>query len=171
MKNTANQTAEKSIVIEVVKKTKKNQKTYFRPLCQIDRDAFGKSEDSGMIIKTFWNSDVNKIIVARKSDTQAIVGYAAFLQQDPPKEVMQKQINEQRRAGVKKPKTTQGCYLMRIAVKQNCQRQGIGRKLIEDLFVNYPVHLCLDVSTDNTRAMSFYKKVGLEITNLYITDE
>ena len=37
--------------------------------------------------------------------------------------------------------------------------------------MNYPVHLTLDVSTDNTRAIAFYKKVGLEITNLYITEE
>ena len=118
--NTTKSDAERTIKIEVVKKTKKNESKYFRSLCQIDRDAFGKSEDSGMIIKTFWNSDVNKVIVARKSDTNAIVGYAAFLQQDPPKQVMQKQINEQRRAGIKKPKTTQGCYLMRIAVKSNC---------------------------------------------------
>ena len=73
-----------------------------------------------MIVKTFWKSDVNKIVVARKSDTQAIVGYAAFLVQDPPKKVMQKQIAEQRRAGIKKPKATQGCYLMRIAVKALC---------------------------------------------------
>ena len=60
---------------------------------------------------------------------------------------------------------------MRIAVKQNCQRQGIGRKLIEDLIVNYPCHLSLDVSTDNLRAIGFYKKVGLSVTNTYITPE
>ena len=41
-----------------------------------------------MIMKTFWRSDVNKMIVARKSDTQAIVGYAAFLVQDPSKKEM-----------------------------------------------------------------------------------
>ena len=76
----------------MIKKTKKNEPKYFRTLCQIDREAFGNSEDSGMIIKTFWRSDVNKIIVARKSDTQAIVGYAAFLIQDPPKHIMQKQF-------------------------------------------------------------------------------
>ena len=63
----------------MVKKTKKNEPTFFRALCQIDRDAFDKSPDSGMIIKTFWKSNVNRIIVARKKDTQAIVGYAAFL--------------------------------------------------------------------------------------------
>ena len=38
-----------------------------------------------MMIKTFWNSNVNKIIVARKRDTYAIVGYAAFLVQDASK--------------------------------------------------------------------------------------
>ena len=159
----------KEIVIEVIKKSKKNEAKFFKSLCQIDRDAFGKSEDSGMIMKTFWKSDVNKMIMAKKKDTQAIVGYAAFLVQDPPKKEMQRQIQEQRRAGVKKPKTTQGCYLMRIGVKALCQGQGIGRKLMEYLFMNYPVHLSLDVSTDNTKAVGFYKRVGLEIDNIYIT--
>ena len=81
----------KEIIIEVIKKSKKNEPKFFRALCQIDRDAFDKSPDSGMIIKTFWKSTVNKIIVARKSDTQAIVGYAAFLQQEPSKSYVQKQ--------------------------------------------------------------------------------
>ena len=66
-------------MIEVIKKSKKNEAKFFKALCQIDRDAFGKSEDSGMIMKTFWKSEVNKMIMAKKSDTQAIVGYAAFL--------------------------------------------------------------------------------------------
>ena len=74
----------------MVKKTKKNEPKFFKALCQIDREAFDKSPDSGMIIKTFWKSNVNKIIVARKVDTQAIVGYAAFLQQEPSKEYVQK---------------------------------------------------------------------------------
>ena len=73
-----------------------------------------------MIMKTFWKSEVNKMIVAKKADTQAIVGYAAFLMQDPSKKEMQRQIQEQRKAGIKKPKTTQGCYLMRIAVNSKC---------------------------------------------------
>ena len=60
---------QKNIVIEVVRKTKKNEPKYFKTLCQIDREAFGNSEDSGMIVKTFWKSDVNKIIVARKVET------------------------------------------------------------------------------------------------------
>ena len=78
-------------MIEVVKKTKKNEPKYFRALCQIDRDAFDKHGDSGMMIKTFWKSNVNKIIVAKKSDTQAIVGYAAFLAQEPSKAYIAKQ--------------------------------------------------------------------------------
>jgi len=82
---------QKGIMIEVIKKSKKNFPKYFRALCQIDRDAFDKHGDSGMIIKTFLNSNVNKIIVAKKMDTQAIVGYAAFLAQDPSKEYVQKQ--------------------------------------------------------------------------------
>ena len=69
----------REIEIEVVRKTKKNEPKYFRALLQIDRDAFDKHGDSGMMVKTFWKSTVNKIIVARKKDTQAIVGYAAFL--------------------------------------------------------------------------------------------
>ena len=39
------------------------------------------------------------------------------------------------------------------------------------MFTNYPCHLQLDVSTDNTTAMNFYEKVGLNLTNLYITEE
>ena len=171
MEQTNNTQKKSGIVIELVKKSKKNEAKIFKPLCQIDRDAFGKSEDSGMIMKTFWKSDVNKMIVAKKADTQAIVGYAAFLVQDPPKKEMQRQIQEQRKAGIKKPKTTQGCYLMRIAVNSKCQGQGIGFKLMEHLFVNYTAHLELDVSTDNTKAVGFYKRIGLELAKLYVTEE
>ena len=70
---------EQGLYVEVVKKTKKNEPKYFKTLCSIDREAFGNHEDSGNIMKTFWNSAVNKIIVARKGDTHAIMGYAAFL--------------------------------------------------------------------------------------------
>ena len=90
-------------MIEVVRKTKKNQPTYFRALSQIDRDAFDKHGDSGMIIKTFWNSSVNKIIVAKKIDTQAILGYAAFLVQEPSKEYVQKLRRAQKKHHVKAP--------------------------------------------------------------------
>ena len=60
---------------------------------------------------------------------------------------------------------------MRIGVKALCQGQGIGRKLMEYLFDNYPAHLSLDVSTDNTKAVGFYKRVGLEIDSIYVTEE
>lgn len=82
---------EQTLYVEVVKKTKKNEPKYFKTLCSIDRDSFGAHEDSGMIMKTFWKSAVNTIIVARKSDTQAILGYAAFLIQKPSKEYVQLQ--------------------------------------------------------------------------------
>ena len=107
----------KEIEISIVKKTKKNEPTYFRALCQIDRDAFDKHSDSGMMIKTFWKSNVNKIIVARKKDTQAIVGYAAFLVQEPSKEYIQKQRKLQKKHHIKVP---QGSYLMRIGVRARC---------------------------------------------------
>ena len=42
---------------------------------------------------------------------------------------------------------------------------------MEYMFVNYPAHLGLDVSTDNTKAVNFYKRVGLLIENLYFTDK
>eukprot|EP00354_Favella_ehrenbergii_P011681 CAMPEP_0170470590 /NCGR_PEP_ID=MMETSP0123-20130129/13006_1 /TAXON_ID=182087 /ORGANISM="Favella ehrenbergii, Strain Fehren 1" /LENGTH=111 /DNA_ID=CAMNT_0010737783 /DNA_START=224 /DNA_END=559 /DNA_ORIENTATION=+ len=110
------------------------------------------------MIKTFWSSNVNKIIVAKKSDTQAIVGYAAFLTQEPSKEYVQKQRKLQRKHNVKVP---QGSYLMRIGVRS--QRQGIGKKLMQYLLSNYPTHLTLDVSTDNAKAMAFYERLGLVI--------
>jgi hypothetical protein len=39
------------------------------------------------------------------------------------------------------------------------------------LFEKYPAHLSLDVSTDNTRAVQFYKRVGLEIEDVYLSEE
>ena len=70
---------EQTLYVEVVRKNKKTEPKYFKTLCSIDRDSFGAHEDSGMIMKTFWKSAVNQIIVARKGDTDAILGYAAFL--------------------------------------------------------------------------------------------
>ena len=61
--------------------------------------------------------------------------------------------------------------MMRIGVRALCQRKGAGRKLIEYMFNNYPAHLSLDVSTDNTKAINFYKRVGLEIQKLYLTEK
>jgi GNAT superfamily N-acetyltransferase len=57
---------------------------------------------------------------------------------------------------------------MRIAVRARCQRQGIGRKLIEYLTTNYPAHLYLDVSTNNVSGCTFYKRIGLTIEKLYL---
>ena len=63
------QTPSGELIVEVIKKNKKTESKYFRALCQIDRDAFDKHGDSGMIVKTFWKSTVNKIIVARRPDS------------------------------------------------------------------------------------------------------
>ena len=38
------------------------------------------------------------------------------------------------------------------------------------LFENYPSHMSLDVSTDNSRAIAFYQRIGLEVTNTYLSD-
>ena len=65
----------------------------------------------------------------------------------------------------------QGSYLMRIGVRAKCQRKGIGRKLLEYLFREYPAHLSLDVSTDNSKAIGFYHRMGLEIKRTYLTEE
>ena len=157
-----------NIVVEVIKKSKKTEKEYFRALCQIDRDAFDKHGDSAMIVKTFMKSNVNKIIVARKKDTRAIVGYAAILVEEASKEYVAKQRKIQKKHNIQVPK---GCYLMRIGVRARCQGQGIGRKLMAFLFETFPAHLKLDVSTDNTNAIGFYHRIGLEITSTYITEE
>ena len=60
---------------------------------------------------------------------------------------------------------------MRIGVRGKCQRQGIGRMLMNYLFNKYTKHLSLDVSTDNAKAVSFYLRVGLKITNTYLSEE
>merc|ERR1739844_804084 len=162
------QIATSNIVVEIVKKSKKTEKEYFRALCQIDREAFDKHEDSGMIIKTFMKSNVNKIIVARKKDSRAIVGYAAILVEDASKEYVAKQRKIQKKHNIQVPK---GCYLMRIGVRARCQGQGIGRKLMAFLFETFPAHLKLDVSSDNEKAIGFYHRIGLEIEQTYITEE
>jgi hypothetical protein len=85
-----------TIIIEQVKKTKKNEPRVFPAILQTDKEAFGKIEGQSFILKSFWRSHSNKIIVAKKSDTNAIVGYACFLELDG------------------------GCYLMRIGVRSKC---------------------------------------------------
>lgn len=70
-------------------------------------------------MKTFWQSANNKIIVARKTDTKAIVGYAIYTIADPI----------DLRYG--KKKRVPQVYLLRIGVRLNCQRMGIGKKLMD----------------------------------------
>ena len=66
-------------------------------------------------------------------------------------------------------KRNNSVYLLRIGVRINSQRQGIGRKLLNYLLETYPQHaLSLDVSTDNTSAVSFYRRMGLKIQRLYL---
>jgi ribosomal protein S18 acetylase RimI-like enzyme len=136
-----------SIIIEQVRKTKKNEPKIFPAILTIDREAFGKIDEQAFVLKTFWRSQSNKIIVARKSDTKAIVGYACFQEMDG------------------------GCYLMRIAVRTKSQRGGIGRRLMNYMFQAYPNYLSLDVSTDNEKAVSFYSRIGLEISKTYLSQE
>jgi ribosomal protein S18 acetylase RimI-like enzyme len=60
-------------------------------------------------------------------------------------------------------------YLLRIGVRINSQRQGIGRKLLSYLLETYPNHpLSLDVSIDNDSAVAFYRRMGLKIQRLYL---
>lgn len=118
-----------TIIIEEVRKNKKTEPKVFPFLLMVDREAFGRLDEQTFILKSFWKSPSNKIIVARKSDTQSIVGYACFLEMDG------------------------GCYLMRIGVRTKLQRHGIGRRLMDYLFARYPNHLSLDVSTDNLKAV------------------
>ena len=140
-------TTANTLKIELLKKTKKNEPKMLPQLLVVEREAFGKSDDSNQIVRTFWQSQMNKIVVARKTDTGAIVGYAAFL---PTRE-------------------GKGSYLMRIAVRPRCQRHGIGRKLVFFLVENYPQHLELDVSADNQRAIGFYERIGLVVAKRYFS--
>lgn len=135
----------KELVIEVIRKTKKNQPKLLPALLLVDREAFGKSDESSTLVRTFWNSTVNKIIVAKRVETGAIVGYAAFFS-----------THDER-----------GSYLMRIAVRPRCQGGGIGRKLVTWMLQNYPEHLELDVSSDNERAVGFYQRIGLVVAKTY----
>lgn len=100
------------IVVEIVKKTKKNEPRIFPQLMLVDREAF---EDCGQsnarfIMKQFWQSVNNKIIVAKKRDTGAVVGYAIFQVADP----IDKRFGNKKRIPA--------LYLVRIGVRLNCQR-------------------------------------------------
>jgi hypothetical protein len=89
-----------NLVIEEIKKNKKTEPKVFPFLLMVDKEAFGKLDELVYILKTFWKSPANKIAVARKADTQSIVGYACY-QEDTK---------------------TKGVYLMRIGVRSKCQR-------------------------------------------------
>lgn len=39
------------------------------------------------------------------------------------------------------------------------------------MFQKYPKHLSLDVSTDNIKAVNFYSRIGLEITETYLSED
>lgn len=60
---------------------------------------------------------------------------------------------------------------MRIAVRTKCQRLGIGRRLMHYLLAKYPNYLSLDVSTDNDKAIGFYKRIGLDLSEIYLSEE
>ena len=70
MDNTQKSTHTRSnIVIEVIKKNKKNEPKVFPSLMLVDKEAFDTDEHTKFIMKEFWASSNNKIIVARKEDT------------------------------------------------------------------------------------------------------
>jgi ribosomal protein S18 acetylase RimI-like enzyme len=146
-----------------VKKTKKNMPRILPQINLVDKEAFEASESKlrdGFIMRAFWESNSNKILIARKKDTQAIVGYGIFSDCD---------LTDQRFG---KKKRIPSVYLLRIGVRMQCQRQGIGRKLMNYLFENYPEHaLSLDVNAENDQAVNFYRKNGLRIQKLYVTPE
>ena len=56
---------------------------------------------------------------------------------------------------------------MRIGVRIKSQKHGIGKKLMNYLFLKYPNHLSLDVNTDNAKAISFYQRIGMESIGTY----
>ena len=61
-----------NILIQVIKKTKKQEPKIFPSLMLVDKEAFGEengTSNTKMIMKEFWHSQSNRIIVARKKDT------------------------------------------------------------------------------------------------------
>ena len=126
-----------SILIEEVKKTKKNEPRVFPSILMIDKDAFGPWDQRAFVLKGFWKSPNDKLIIARKAEGKSIIGYACYVE-----------MND-------------GCYLMRIGVKSQWQRRGIGKQLINYLFKKYPKYLSLDVNDDNFKGIDFYTRIGL----------
>ena len=95
-----------NIAIQLVKKTKKQEPKIFPSLMLIDKEAFeGCGQTNGkQIMKEFWNSQNNRILIARKQDTQAIIGYAIFSVYE---------MKDERFGNKRIPSV----YLMRIAVR------------------------------------------------------
>lgn len=60
---------------------------------------------------------------------------------------------------------------MRIGVRSKCQRLGIGRRIMHYLLAKYPNYLSLDVSTDNDKAIGFYQRIGLDLTETYLSGD
>lgn len=81
----------------------------------VDKEAFESvpgSEDAQntrKIMKEFWRSVNAKVLVAKKADSGAILGYAIF------------SSIEVRDARFGSKKWIKSCYLMRIAVRKNSQ--------------------------------------------------
>jgi len=119
----------------------------FAQLLLVDKEAFGKLDDQTAILKTFWKSESSRIIMARKSDTQSIIGYACF------------QPSADKRS----------CYLMRIGVRNKNQRMGIGKAIMEYLARNFD-SIQLEVSSDNDKAVRFYERFGLQNIGTYFTE-
>lgn len=66
-----------NIVVELVKKTKKNEPKILPSLNLVDKEAFKQDiEDGGaahrMVMREFWHSVNYKIIIARNIETQTI---------------------------------------------------------------------------------------------------
>ena len=135
------------IAVAQIEKSKKNEKKFFNKLLSIDKDAFGSIDGQNFILKQFWKSRENKIIVAQKN-LKTFCGYACYI-----------------------PQKDGSCYLMRIAVRNSHQRKGIGRLLMNQLMDEFHGKVELEVSADNTKAVNFYKKTGLILKNEFDTQE
>ena len=137
------------ISIVELNKNKKNESKYFSKLVSIDKDAFGDLDGQVFILKQFWKSKTNKIIVAQKNNSTSISGYACFI-----------------------PQSDGSCYLMRIAVRNASQRKGIGRQLMNYMFKEYMNKMELEVSADNLKGVKFYQKYfGVTKSSEYITND
>ena len=69
-----------SIEIEILQKGKKNFAKSFNKLLRVDKEAFG-DVDQSFILKQFWNSRENILIVAKKTDHKGFLGYASIAEE------------------------------------------------------------------------------------------